>query len=274
MLCVTKAATSPQPPQGAAGSKAEPRLGPEGPRGPRGAVSGKAAGLGRPCRGSARGWGAGHRPLRWGPSAPGYRGQTEPFVFCSEQGSVPGLPVPTPGTHGPSGKLSQDGLDVEGRRRGRPRSSVEPTHSRTLQGAGLRVAGGTENRPSVLYSALIKRTHHRQPLLKYPQMPWRAAAAGRTSSRSRPEGGPDRKGEGRTPAGHTRPGPPLPCPLARRGQASTPDTPPGDGTPTPTPPAPTLCPAPQGFTSKRSSKVRFDTEKRSTMYYSKPIKRI
>lgn len=30
------------------------------------------------------------------------------------------------------------------------------------------VAGGIENRPSVLYSSLIKRTHHRQPLLKYP----------------------------------------------------------------------------------------------------------
>lgn len=30
------------------------------------------------------------------------------------------------------------------------------------------VTGGIENRPSVLYSSLIKRTHHRQPLLKYP----------------------------------------------------------------------------------------------------------
>ena len=32
-----------------------------------------------------------------------------------------------------------------------------------------RGVGGTENRPSVLYSSLIKRTHHRQPLLKYPK---------------------------------------------------------------------------------------------------------
>lgn len=30
----------------------------------------------------------------------------------------------------------------------------------------------------------------------------------------------------------------------------------------------------QGFISKRSSEVSFDTEKRSTMYYSKSIKRI
>lgn len=60
MLCVTKAAnpprtTSPRPPQGAAGRKAEPGLGPEGPRGPQGVVRGKAAELGRPCRGSAPG---------------------------------------------------------------------------------------------------------------------------------------------------------------------------------------------------------------------------
>lgn len=45
-----------------------------------------------------------------------------------------------------------------------PDSSVTPGMYCRVTG----VAGGIENRPSVLYSSLIKRTHHRQPLLKYP----------------------------------------------------------------------------------------------------------
>lgn len=166
--------------------------------GPAGGPSGsppRAAAGGVPEAGGERqsGWdtlpGAGHAgaqpPGRRGGEGPPGQGQPPSAVgalcrlgcgdrqshsSCSKRGFMPSLPVQTPSARGPSGKLSQDGLDVGswGRRRGRHRSLAEPMHSRTLEGAGLRVAGGTENRPSVLYSALIKRTHHRQPLLKYP----------------------------------------------------------------------------------------------------------
>lgn len=165
----------------------------------------------------------------------------------------------TPRRPGPSRKLSRDGRDVEGQRRGRHRSDAEPMHSRTRDGAGLRVAGGTENRPSVLYSALIKRTHHRQPLLKYPKRRRRGPQPPRRGDRLAEavlRGDQTRQVRGREPR-------PAPTPGAPRWGGDT--VPPTAATPRP---------PPQGSVSKRSSKVRFDTEKRSTMYYSKSIKRI
>ena len=75
--------------------------------------------------------------------------------------SLPGQAPPPPKVSLPSRKLLQDECGA---------------HAFTYPGWGglqawpcARGVGGTENRPSVLYSSLIKRTHHRQPLLKYPK---------------------------------------------------------------------------------------------------------
>ena len=77
--------------------------------------------------------------------------------------SLLGQAPPPPKVSLPSRKLLQDECGA---------------HAFTYPGWGglpawpcTRGVGGTENRPSVLYSSLIKRTHHRQPLLKYPK--WR-----------------------------------------------------------------------------------------------------
>ena len=86
-----------------------------------------------------------------------------------------------------------------------------PWRGRPQAGPSARVAGGTENRPSVLYSSLIKRTHHRQPLLKYPDTPsdGRLAEAVLRADQIR-------KVRGRGPAAHAPPGPsPPPDPTPR-----------------------------------------------------------
>lgn len=162
-------------------------------------------------------------------SGTGYGQQTEHASFLTHKADAawphcpmgPSCPPPAAAPPGSSQGGSGAGLPHVGER-----LSLEPMHPRT-PGVALRGAGGTENRPSVLYSALITRTHHRRPLLRYPsdemQGPRRRCDA--VTSGGRPAGRSGSTGE-RTP----RPAPPG-------GRAPRPRG--CDRAPRPAPPAPT-----------------------------------